>query len=64
MAGSMARARRIEYGGAVYHVMARSNQGRAIFADDKVRQRFLDTLGEACGKTGWRLHAYVLMGNH
>ncbi len=19
---------------------------------------------EACGKTGWRIHAYVLMGNH
>jgi REP element-mobilizing transposase RayT len=60
----MARALRIEYAGAVYHVMARGNQGRAIFADDKDRQRFLETLGEACGKTGWRLHAYVLMGNH
>jgi REP element-mobilizing transposase RayT len=26
--------------------------------------RFLETLAEACGRTGWRLHAYVLMGNH
>ena len=25
---------------------------------------FLETLGEACEKTGWRIHAYVLMGNH
>jgi REP element-mobilizing transposase RayT len=25
---------------------------------------FLDTLGEACSRTGWRIHAYVLMGNH
>src|SRR5580658_3582231 len=60
----MARPLRIEYAGAVYHVMARGNQGQAIFRDDKDRQRFLETLGEACEKTGWRVHAYVLMGNH
>ena len=60
----MARPLRIEYAGAVYHVMARGNQGQAIFCDDKDRQRFLETLGQACEKTGWRIHAYVLMGNH
>ena len=60
----MARPLRIEYPGATYHVMARGNQGRAIFKDDGDRQRFLETLGEACDKTGWRIHAYVLMGNH
>jgi len=60
----MARPLRIEYAGAVYHVMARGNQGQAIFRDDKDRGRFLETLGEACEKTGWRVHAYVLMGNH
>ena len=55
---------RIEYPGADYHVMARGNQGRTIFRDDQDRQRFLAKLGEACGKTGWRIHAYVLMNNH
>jgi putative transposase len=60
----MARPLRIEYPGAVYHVMARGNQGRPIFAGDQDRQRFLETLGEACQKAGWRLHAYVLMANH
>lgn len=25
---------------------------------------FLKTLGEACGRTGWRVHAWVLMRNH
>ena len=60
----MARPLRLEYRGAMYHIMARGNQGRAIFEDDKDRQRFVETLGEACGKTGWRLHAYVLMNNH
>jgi REP element-mobilizing transposase RayT len=60
----MARPLRIEYPGAVYHVMARGNQGRQIFRDDEDRRRWLETLGEACEKTGWRVHAYVLMSNH
>jgi len=25
---------------------------------------FRDTLGEACARCGWRVHAFVLMGNH
>ena len=32
--------------------------------DDADRQRFVDTLGEVCAKTGWQIHAYVLMPNH
>lgn len=60
----MARQVRIEYAGAVYHVMARGNQGRAIFADDLDRQTWLDTLAQACAKTGWRIHAWVLLRNH
>ncbi len=44
--------------------MARGNRGQPIFADDKDRHLFLKTLGDACEKTGWRIHAYVLMGNH
>ena len=60
----MARPVRIQYAGAVYHVMGRGNQGRAIYADDRHRKRWLETLGEACEQTGWRIHAYVLMDNH
>jgi len=44
--------------------MARGNHGQAVFRDDRDRKRFLSTLGEACGKTGWIVDAYVLMGNH
>jgi REP element-mobilizing transposase RayT len=44
--------------------MARGNQGRAIFGDDADRKQFVETLAEACEKTGWRIHAYVLMANH
>ena len=61
---SMPRPLRIQYPGAIYHVMARGNQGRAIFKDEQDRKRFLDTLQESSEKTGWRIHAYVLMDNH
>ena len=53
----MARALRIQYPGAVYHLMARGNQGRALFADERERRLWLETLAEACGKTGWRIQA-------
>ena len=59
----MARQLRSEYAGAAYHVMARGNHGGTIYADDLDRRLWLDTLGEACEKTGWQIHAYVLMGN-
>ena len=62
--GRRARPLRIEYPGAANHVMARGNQGRAIFKDAPDRRRFLETLAEACKKTGWRIDACVLMGNH
>jgi hypothetical protein len=54
----MARKIRLEYAGAVYHVMARGNQGCRVYADDWDRQRRLDTLAEGCEQTGWRIHAY------
>jgi hypothetical protein len=57
----MARKIRIEYAGAAYHVMARGNQGWDIYADERDRKLWLATLGEACEKTGWRIHAWVMM---
>ena len=60
----MARKLRVEYPGAIYHVMNRGDRREPIFLDDADRQRFFDALGEACAKTGWQVHAYVLMPNH
>jgi len=60
----MARKLRIQYSGAVYHVMNRGDRRELIFRDDADRQRFIATLGEACGKTDWQVHAYCLMPNH
>ena len=60
----MARKVRIQFAGAVYHVMSRGNNGNGIFFGNKGCEKFLDTLDEACQRTGWIVHAYVLMGNH
>jgi putative transposase len=48
----MPRKLRIEYPGAIYHVMSRANGKRNIFLGDVDRQDFLKTLAEACQKTG------------
>src|SRR4051794_24630833 len=55
---------RIQYPGAFYHVMARGNGRANVFRDDGDRSLFLQTLDEACGRAGWRVHAWVLMSNH
>ena len=60
----MGRCPRIEYEGAVYHVMSRGNRQEPIFLADRDHEVFLDTLGEACDRCGWRVHAFALMGNH
>jgi REP element-mobilizing transposase RayT len=60
----MPRLLRVEYPGAIYHVMSRGNRRDDIFLDDVDRQDFLKTLGEVCQKTGWQVHAWCLMRNH
>jgi putative transposase len=60
----MARPLRVEYAGARYHVISRGDRREPIFLDDRDRKQFLVTLGQACGKTGWQVHAYCLMNNH
>ena len=47
---------RLEHAGAAYHVMARGNEGRDIYDDERDRKLWLETLGDACEKTGWRIH--------
>ena len=60
----MARKLRVEYEGAIYHVMNRGDRREPIFKDDQDRLRFLETLGQTCRKTDWQVHAWCLMGNH
>ncbi len=60
----MPRKLRVEYPGAIYHVMSRGDRREDVFLDDVDRQDFLKTLAEACQKSGWQVHAYCLMNNH
>ena len=60
----MARPLRFVYPGAVYHVIARGDGGKKLFLTDSDHLLFLEWLEGACKSHGWRIHAWVLMGNH
>ena len=60
----MPRKLRVEYPGAIYHVMNRGDRREPIFRDEEDRKVFLLTLGQCCGKTDWQVHAWCLMANH
>src|SRR5260370_39832951 len=60
----MARPLRIEYPGAIYHVISRGDRREAIFRTEADRKLFLDLLDQTCRRTGWQIHAYCLMDNH
>ena len=42
----MARQWRIEFEGALYHILSRGNEQRDIFLENEDRNCFLDVLGE------------------
>ena len=60
----MARKLRVQFAGAIYHLMNRGDHREDIFLDDTDRELFLKTLGEACTKADWQVHAWCLMRNH
>ncbi len=60
----MGRAWRIEYEGALYHVLSRGNERREIFYGDEDRRLFIATLGDMVERFAIDLYAYVLMNNH
>jgi REP element-mobilizing transposase RayT len=60
----MSRQWRIEYPGAIYHVISRGNNRQGIFKTKVDRNLFLELLKEMTERYGIHVHAYVLMGNH
>lgn len=60
----MPRKARIEYSGAVYHVLNRGNYRRELFVVAGAAEAFEGTLFDCCSRFGWRLFAYVVMPNH
>lgn len=60
----MPRRPRIEYPGAIYHVINRGNYRADVFSHPKTAAAFLTVLGEAAKRYGWELGAFVVMRNH
>ena len=60
----MSRRLRIEYEGAIYHVMARGNARQKIVRDESDRRRLVEGLEHTVVRSGWELLCYVIMGNH
>jgi len=60
----MPRKLRLEFAGACYHVINRGNYRADIFQTEGARAAFESCLFEACEKSNWVLHAFVVMSNH
>ena len=60
----MARPLRIQYPGAVYHVLTRGNNRQVIFHDDQDRTAYLEKLFHYCREKEVHLLCYCLLSNH
>ena len=60
----MARPLRLEFEGALYHVMSRGDGREDIYLSDVDRLRFLEILGEVWERFDWTIHAHCQMTNH
>lgn len=60
----MARALRIEYAGALYHITSRGNKQENIYLSEADNGLFLEILSEVCVRCNWLCYAYCLMSNH
>ena len=60
----MARPLRIEYPGAVYHVLNRGTARQRVFREPPDYQQFLEGLAEVHARWGVEVFAYCLMGTH
>jgi len=60
----MARKPRIEFEGALYHVITRGNQRQRIFNDRDDFVKYLGVLAHYKEKYDFYLYAYLLMNNH
>jgi REP element-mobilizing transposase RayT len=60
----LARPLRVELTGAVYHVIARGNERKAIFRDDRDRVIYLERLSQCRSRFQFQVLGYCLMDNH
>src|ERR1700679_2197262 len=59
----MPRRLRIEYEGAIYHVMARGNVRQKIVSDDADRGRLIEVLEQTVSRCDSELVSYVVLGD-
>lgn len=60
----MSRPLRIEFEGALYHVISRGNAKQDIYLNEEDREKFLDILETTISRMQWICHGYCLMANH
>jgi len=60
----MARPIRIEYPGAVYHIITRGNNRQRVFRDNQDRSTYLEKLSLYCEEKEVELLCYCLLTNH
>jgi putative transposase len=58
------RPPRVQFAGAVYHLMNRGVRGEELYTDVREHHHFLGLLAETCLRYGWLVRTYCLMGNH
>jgi REP-associated tyrosine transposase len=60
----MARALRLQFEDATYHICARGNRRDVILSDNKDRLHFIGLMQQSLRRYDVELHAYVLLANH
>ena len=60
----MARKQRIHYEGALYHVMARGNNGEYILKTGENKKSYIDIVKRYKERYRFELYAYCIMDNH
>lgn len=60
----MPRRAREKSESGIYHIILRGHNRQTIFEDNEDKEKFLKTLSDCQGKSGFGIYGYCLMGNH
>ena len=60
----MPRPPRVQFAGAIYHIVTRGDGRRVLFHDEGHYDRFTNGLAEEVRRSGWQVLAYCWMPNH
>ena len=60
----MARKQRMHYSGALYHVMARGNNGEYVLKKPEDKKKYIETIKKYKERYKFLIYAYCIMDNH